>query len=141
MIESNQIRRNNCVYRRFYNPNPKNPAYEFECCKINAIGETNANISDLNRNLKVKMPYSSLFPIPLTEQSILKLDFSKDNSENNKTYLSPMFDGNVIKIYFNRFGVAKFQINMHFQIELPYIHTLQNLYHTLSSGRELVYNE
>lgn len=79
-------------------------------------------------------------PIELTEKNILDFDFCKDNSENNKTYLSPMFDGNVIKIYFNRFGVAKFQLNMHFQIELQYVHQLQNLYHLLSGGRELVFS-
>ena len=79
-------------------------------------------------------------PIKLTEKSILKLDFCKDNTENNKTYISPIHNGVVMKIYFNRFGVAKLFIGNNMEIEIPYVHTLQNAYSLLTSGGELVFS-
>jgi hypothetical protein len=81
----------------------------------------------------------SLEPVKLTEELALKLDFEKDNSENNKTYLSPRVNGSRMKIYFNRFGIAKFTTSMFHQVEIKNVHTLQNLFFALY-GSELVFS-
>lgn len=117
-------------------------------CGIEKLREDEAGIVRLNfpnEKDNTVLPAFSQFdryitPIKLTELNILNFDFCKDNSENNKTYLSPMVNGNVIKIYFNRFGDAKFAINTHFSIEIEYVHQLQNLFSVLSGGRELVFS-
>jgi len=83
--------------------------------------------------------FKNFSPIKLTEEIALRLDFEKDNSENNKTYLSPTVNGSRMKIYFNRFGVAKFTMNMFHQVEIENIHTLQNLFFALYSS-ELVFS-
>jgi hypothetical protein len=92
--------------------------------------------TDTNCKHQSMVDYERLIPIPITEAWLLKFGFEKDNSENNKTYLSPTVNGNRIKIYFNRFGVAKFTMNMFHQIEIEYVHQLQNLYFALT-GEEL----
>lgn len=79
-------------------------------------------------------------PIKLTEKSILNLDFCKANFANNKTYISPIHNGIVMKIYFNRFGMAKLFVGNNMEIEIPYVHTLQNAYSLLTSGGELVFS-
>jgi|688.fasta_scaffold193171_1 hypothetical protein len=116
-----------------------------ELCKIEQLSSSKMErfqqVSNIENKFCISTKYqSNIYAIKLTELNVLNLGFTKDNSENNKTYISPMFDGNVIKIYFNRFGVAKFLINTHFQVELPYIHSLQNLFFVLSSGEELVFS-
>ena len=63
----------------------------------------------------------------------------EDNSENNKTYLSPRVNGSRMKIYFNRFGIAKLTMNMFHQIEIENVHTLQNIFFALY-GSELVFS-
>lgn len=78
-------------------------------------------------------------PVKLTEEQILKLDFCKDNSENNKTYISPIHNGIVMKIYFNRFGIPKLFVGNNTEIEIPYVHTLQNVYSLFTAGGKLVF--
>jgi len=80
----------------------------------------------------VNLPFTELKGVKLTEENIIKIGFYKNNTENNKTYSLKVSGNYTMNIYFNRFGIAKFNLNTFFAIEVKYIHQLQNIISALT---------
>lgn len=73
---------------------------------------------------------------PLTEEWLLNMGFEKDaNSHWEGSFLSPEFSGSRIRLLKNKDGFV--HLTSYKQIELPCVHSLQNLFYVLSGGTEL----
>lgn len=75
--------------------------------------------------------YDWIKPIPLTEEWILKFGLQKSNSEWWIRVKSPISEAEQFSIY--QIGLSKFvfDISQHININLLYVHQLQNLFFAL----------
>ena len=137
-MKAEQLRIGNYVSRKFFNPNPKNPAYEYENCIVKGIGFEKINVTTgLIRNEILKLNYESLKPIPLTEEWLLKFGFvnrysnvwMKEDNERENVF---EFDDN------NLYFTAEEGVN--YSVAINNIHGLQNFYFALT-GTELTINK
>lgn len=116
MIQANELRIGN--YIEFMNDSTSGQPQKFEVQDYSVIGR--------------------IEPIPLTEEWLLKLGFIKDDAYE-KSYTSRIIRGRNIRVFHHN-NATHFLLNMHFAVDLKYVHQLQNLYFALTS-EELQINQ
>lgn len=133
-MESNELRINNYVNRKYFNPHPKNPDWQLEYCRISLIAENTVNVK-IKGNSKLRFSINSdlISPIPLTEQWLIKFGFEK----RGMSYILSSGYGTFV---INKWADGKLMftnIVLVNSFELKYVHQLQNLYFALM-GEELI---
>lgn len=93
------------------------------------LRESIVDILDLQEMRKPSRSGVEFYPIPLTEEWLLKFGFEKENETWVKDYF--LIDSDDLKISFeNAWGEDR-------TVKLQYVHQLQNLYFALT-GEELI---
>lgn len=93
-------------------------------CKVQFIKSATLGIDCARTNCVcfAEIPISKVTPIPLTEEWLLKCDFSKKKSGNTITYYHPLIE---LDAHFSPKGINR-------SIEIKYLHQLQNIYFALT---------
>lgn len=78
----------------------------------------------------VELDLTEIEPIPLTEERLLKFGF-KNNTYPKEKYFLQDFEYNIFN---KQVSICKMQIT---NIDIKFVHSLQNLYHALT-GEELI---
>lgn len=71
-------------------------------------------------------------PIPLTEEWLIRFGFENKPDIDNGTYHTAVFEKNGISLLFFMGDFNDCQINGDLDIDLSYVHTLQNLWYILT---------
>jgi len=139
MIKANELRIENFVNRKYYNPQPSNPEWALEHCKVVAIKENGSITVKLKGGANSVIDYFE--PIPLTDEWLEKFGFKNGGYDFLFWYLEDfelsgndfLNAGESIPEYAFNYYLSS---NSHKQIVINYVHTLQNLYWSLT-GKEL----
>lgn len=123
-MTAQELRIGNLVKRRYWNPYPNNEKFELQICKIVALGKEIAIVVDLNGKSELKIFYSDLQPIPLTEEWLLKFGYNEEDLSQGKI-IKGINGGYIITNLSNK--------------EIFYVHKLQNIHYELKD-KELTYN-
>lgn len=114
--------------------------YDAKWCKVIVIGKYKIGhegpTADHNEN-----EIEDIEPIPLKEDILLKCRFVKQNSmcfTLNDFFISYYSDDNN-KVYLDRFIYNVLNFSNESEIEIKYLHQLQNLYFALTN-QELIFN-
>lgn len=132
-MNSNELRIENYVYRKFLNPDPKGENIGHTVCQVKAIGIENIHTSEkIGRNGIIKGLYDNLEPIPLTEEWLLKFGFEKETSHVSESHpwCDYVKEDVVISLPYYEFNFESSAI------EIKSVHQLQNLHFALT-GKEL----
>lgn len=125
-LNASELRSGSIVNRKYFNPHPKKPSFEYEPCIIVSIGKKYVIVTEsLKSKSEIKINISELQPIPLTEKCLIDFGISKENGYPYK------FLNGYIKI---RNGIYFFKYHK-IDIDLPYLHDLQNLHYTLKQSK------
>lgn len=134
MIKPEELRKNNLVNRKYFNPHPISPEYLFEPCKVLAIKENGSLTVKIKggKNINLKEYY----PIQLTEEILIKAGFEKDDSGMFSIFIDEEED--VFYGVMNFIGFAYYvdRYDKNPLIYVKYLHQLQNLFYSLT-GTEL----
>ena len=123
-MENTELRIGNLIHERYYSIQLK--MHMLEAIKVKDVLTTHVNDIDDN-----PYNYEDLRPIPLVEGWMPENNFFEDS------FISCMYNVGKLNIYFQD-GVAWIDI-LGDSIEIPFIHTLQNLHFALTS-EELTIN-
>jgi hypothetical protein len=113
----------NIVKRKYYNPLPDNPTYQFEPCYVKSIGISKLHVTEslnLKHNKLIKIDYNSILPIELTEEWLFRFGFKRE-----LVYYHFRLGNRLIVLrdgVFCDYGTGR---------KLEYVHILQNLYSIL----------
>lgn len=140
MIQANQLRIGNWVYRCFY----PNDLFQIRSISEDRVHSINTVEVDTNSNTiySSDCSLSDLNPIPLTEEWLLKFGFIKDEDElfNITTFGVEGFSINTYTNWHNEEPEVPHYWLRHYQSgttpKLHFVHQLQNLYFALT-GLEL----
>lgn len=140
-LSATELRIGNFANYRFFNPNPKNMAFEFE--QVEIVGVLKNTFYFKQKNDKRTIKTSELYPIPLTEEWLVRFGFSVRESSTSKQYYIGMneitHDWLFDLIWLDRPELIKapnapfYRNGRH---TIYYVHTLQNLFFSLC-GEEL----
>jgi len=135
-VNTSELRRENYLNRKYFNPDPKNPNWQTEVCVVSMIQENFINVKIKgNRKLKFKSTSDIISPIPLTEEWLLRAGFKKHKKNHSYTK-------GVIRIclcYDNKWRfVRHIFTNLEDEPCIDYVHQLQNLYFVLYE-KELIF--
>lgn len=134
MIKPSELRIGNYANYKFWNPNPKNPNWEFSRVEIVGVLKDNFYFKTENDNRTAKI--GELHPIPITEEWLLKFGFTNGVKVDG--------NGQTIDITLsdNEFFLGGFDACISgqcFMGNIKYVHQLQNLYFSLTNT-ELIWN-
>jgi hypothetical protein len=156
-MNDNELKKNNIVKRKYYNPNPEKPEYLWEFCFVKSLGITKLHVTEslnLKDNKLIKLDYNGIMPVGLTKEWLIKFGF-KNNSINyryqpHKTIYQITIDHQTELIYSSADTkpvdcyLSIWPEDEHGNIcetvfipnECRFVHQLQNLYFALT-GKEL----
>ena len=131
-MKAEELRIGNIVSRKFFNPNPKNPAYEYENCIVKGIGLVKVNITTgLNRNEILKLDYEFLKPVELTEEWLLKFGFKKIEEDFYSIKTKKQYVALEVSIKEKRTILYKKSGGFSDVLFTKHVHLLQNLYQSI----------
>jgi len=128
--QQNKLMIGNIVKRKYYNPLPGNPTYQFELCYIKSIGITKLHVTEslnLKHNELIKIDYNSISPVLLSEEwLLLKFGFEVASNDCFESKTKQYRLGNRLIVLregvFCDYGTGR---------KLEYVHILQNLWSIL----------
>ena len=134
MIKENELRLNNLVTDEWYD--------SFKTIiKVDSINEKGINLEIIDdgnwaeiaqRWIKPEYEFNSIFPIPLTEEWLIKFGFRKYNLEGYSVhfrYEHPKLHSTVTAIYNSDFSIKLDNVAR----GIKYVHQLQNIYTALTN--------
>jgi len=110
--------------------------------EVMEIREESVNMTaKLVKKERIKLPYQSVVPIPITEESLLEFGFSKEFENKDRGYKELEIIGSRIRFRagFDCDKLDGFYISGR-TVPVKYIHQLQNLFHDFT-GEELTVKE
>lgn len=136
MVEVNELRIGNLVTDEFYHSfNTLIIVESINDKGINLSIEDDGNWSELAQHFIVpEYVFTELFGVPIDENWLLKLGFKK--TIGNWDFCNRMSALNVNARFFT--NMCYFEIGGIYIGEIKYVHRLQNIWHSLSNGQEIL---
>lgn len=140
-MKANELRVNNWIERKFWNPRPNNPSFMWDKCTVDAIYAGRVNCR-LDKSTVIKLQYEDIRPIPLTPELLDRCGFV---ISGDAEWVMPLPNGNGCDLFLEHvladntipydvvLRTAKHFIYLH---SITYLHQLQNLFFSLT-GNEL----
>ncbi len=151
-MDAKQLRIGNIVGRGYMNPSPTGSKKQYDPCDIKSLGIEKVIVNEkLYSKSLIKMDYSNLKPIPLTEEWLLKFGAEKISHFTVSNSIILKLKRN-LQLSFGNVGTPNFMVfiqevdgkyisdlmcihNFDYEKQM-YVHQLQNLYFALT-GEEL----